>query len=250
MKNSVRVRTNILLAGIVLAIGILVFGFLSQAGFVISGVYIVKGGTLDITNALPGSIVFVDEKRIGTVGSDGTASFNGIRPGERDVIVSRPDVWPWILTFESQAGLPNTFSPLQVRQDAQGGTLSDANDPLLITAKQAFTAYREPTRINPLERDGTIVWVDGSTIYMQKNGAVRTIFASVNPIQTVSWYGDRNDAIIVATQNTVAVLDLRGREVQNYLPMYKGVSPQAVADPIRSSHIFVHDEGNYFTIDL
>lgn len=250
MKYTVRTRTNILIAGIIVSGAVLMVGLMNQAGFVLSGPYVVRGGTLTITDALPGSTVFIDEKRIGTIGADGSASFARIHPGKRTTIVSHASMWPWTLTFESQSGQPNTLTPLQVRRETQGSSLTDTNDPLYISAKRELDTYREPTRINPLERNGVMVWVDGSTVYAQENGAVRTIFASIHPITSVMWYGDRNDAIIVATQNVVAALDLRGNKVQNYLPLYTGVAPRAAADSVRSTHIFVEDDGKYFTVDL
>lgn len=250
MKNKVRTRKLILIAGGTLSVLIVLAGLIHQAGFVFSGVYIVKGGSLEITQALPNSAVFVDEKRRGTVAPDGTTTINGIRPGVRSVIVSHDTTWPWILDIHSSAGTPNSLIPLQVRKEARGATLSDAQDPLYISAQNEFKAYGEPTRFNPLSRNGVIVWVDGTTIYKQENGDMRTIFASVNPIRNVFWYGDRNDAIIVATQNVVVALDLRGREVQNFLPLYTGNAPEAVSDSIRSSHIFVRDADTLFTIEL
>jgi len=243
-------REIILKAGIALVIVILVLGVIDQAGYVFSGVYIVKGGTLEITQARTGSTVFIDNKRVGVVDETGTREFTGIKPGKRNIIVAHTDAWPWILDFEGYPGQTTTINPLQVNQESVKNVLADKTDPIRQRAKKEIENYREPTRIKPLVREEISVWVEGTYIFVQKHEEIRAVYSSHKPIQNVFWYGDRNDAIIVASQDKVFALDLRKSDTQNFLPIYSGSEPEAIADSIRSSEIFVKDGETYIAIEL
>jgi len=243
-------RMYILGIGIALAITVLAAGTLHEVGYVISDFKIVKSGTLIIENARPFSNVFIDNKRIGQIDETGTTEFTGIKPGARTVLIGNATVWPWVLDFTILPDTTVSLTPLQVNQESDGAVLRDASDPIRQRAITEFKNYREPTRMQPLEREGVRVWVEGVTIFVQKNDEVRQVFTSSNPLREVSWYGDRSDAIIVASLNNVFALDIRKSSVQNFLPIYTGSAPEAVSDPIRSSKIFVKDADQYFEVSI
>lgn len=243
-------KKYIFTGGIAVAVLVLLFGVLSQAGYVFSGPYLVKGGVLKVEQSTPNSNVFVDDRRIGKTNSNGNGEFTGIKLGTQSVLVSHADRWPWVLDVEIESGKETVVRPLQVLEETDGAVLANSDDPLRLRAQSEFATYREPNRIQPLERNNALVWVDGSNIMVQQNQEVRTLFASLHPITNVAWYGDRSDAIIVAVQNNVFALDLRKGSIQNFLPIYTGGSPEAVADPIRSDKLFVRDIGEYFSISI
>tara|TARA_B100000745_G_scaffold58094_1_gene34430 strand:+ start:21016 stop:21765 length:750 start_codon:yes stop_codon:yes gene_type:complete len=247
---SVRIKKYILYVGGVIAALVLLLGALSQAGFVVSGAYIVKGGTLTITSAYPDSIVFIDNRQVGRVAADGTFSKYPVKPGKRSIILSHTTSWPWMYTVNMQSRKNISIAPLQITKDPIRSLLTASDDPLLLSANSALSDYREPTRPQPLERNRRLVWVEGTTIYTQENDTVRSVISIQSPITSVFWYGDREDAIIVSARNAVFALDLRYGGAQNYLPLYTGTKPQAVADPIRSNIIYVKDAGDIFTLDI
>ena len=244
-------RKKYVLAGAVLvSLFVLASGVISQAGYVLSGQYIVKGGTITLANTLAGSVVFIDDKQVGRIDAAGNGVFEGVKPGDRNVIVSHTDAWPWIFDFQSFPDGNTTLYPLQVAKDTNGTVLQDPADPIRRQAIVAFAKYGEPTRMQPLERVGTRVWVVGTAIFVQQNEEVRNIFSSPNPLRNVFWYGDRNDVIIVTMQNKVFALDLRKTEIQNFQPIYQGAAPEAVPNPTRSNIIFVRDAKQYFSIEI
>lgn len=243
-------RTYIFAGGIAVAVLIIGIGIIDYKGYVFSGPYVVKGGTLVIEEARGNSDVFIDNKRVGHTNEEGHASFSGIKIGKRTVIVAHEDSWPWILDFASVSGRTTTLQPLQVFEDPRGSNLVNSEDPLYIRATQNFNDYREPTRIAPLERADVRVWVEGTRILTQKNEEVRTVFTSPNAIRNVFWYGDRTDAVIVASHDKVFALDLRASEIQNFQPIYMGSAPEAIDDPIRTNEIFVRDGQQYLSISI
>ena len=251
MKVKIDPRKKYVFAGgIVVALLVLTFGIMNQSGYVLSGPYLVKGGVLIIQNSVPNSSVFIDERRIGKTNNNGAGEFTSIKPGTRSVLVSQTDTWPWIMDYDIEAGGITTLEPLQVLRETDGEVLVQKDDPVRLRAQTQFSEYREPTRIQPLEREGTLVWVSGANISIQKGDTVRTVFSSLTPITNVFWYGDRSDALIIATQNNVFALDLRQSSLQNFQPIYIGGAPNAVADPVRSDRIFIQDAGQYFYITI
>lgn len=249
MKKSAR-KKHILAGGVAVAILVLLFGIMDQAGYVLSGPYIVKGGTLVIEEARPGSDVFIDNRRAGRINSEGSSSFGGIRPGERNVIVAHADAWPWILDFEGVSGQTTVLRPLQVYKEPEGISLTATAEASRDQADAALSQYREPTRIQPLKREDVRVWIEGATVFTQTGEELNQLFSSTNPIRSIFWYNDRSDAVIIASQDTVFALDLRAGQVQNFLPIYKGVAPEATADPNRPGKIFIKDNEEYLSVSI
>jgi|GEM_PF-1156395 len=247
--KGLRIRKNILKAGIVLTVFIIFFGIIKQTGYVIDGVYIVKGGELHIENALPNSDIFIDSEKVGRTDEDGTAVYSGLGLGVRGVVVATNETWPWIMEFESISGEVSTLLPLQVTKKTSMSTL-EADNELSTVAKKEFFTYREPSRINPLERVGNKVWIEGTRILTQSGEEVHTVFSSVDNIKNIIWFGDRNDAVIVSVAEMVFALDIRESEVQNFFPVFVGESPQVARDQIRSNNVFIYDAGEYFHVDI
>jgi len=238
-------------SGIAIAAFILLFGIIHQSGYVFSGIYIVKGGTLAIEGARPQSDVFIDTHRVGTVGANGSGKFNALRPGKRNVIVASPNSWPWIFDFEASAATTITFRPLQVLKVIENTPLADTEDPIRARAEVEFKSYREPIRIQALKNEGALIWVEGNTVFAQLvAGDVHSIFSSTKPIRNVLWYGNRNDAVIIAAQDSVFAIDAYESDVRNFQPIYQGEAPEAVADPLQPDRIFIRDKGNYFYVNI
>lgn len=248
-RNRVK-REYILTTGIIVVLGILAWGAFSEAGYVVSGARIVPGAEITITGARAESQVFIDNKRRGTVDVNGSATFKAVKPGTRNIIVAESNSWPWAVNIDVTSKERITLQPLQILQETQGTPLVDTEDPVRQRADETFAGYREPSHPQPLEHDGVRVWVEGSSVLSQKNEMVHTVFSAQNPIRNVLWYGDRNDVIVVATQNNVFAIDLSQSELKNFQPIYTGAAPEAVADPVQSDHIFVRDAENVFSISI
>ena len=229
---------------------VLATGVLQQAGFVRSGPYLVRGGTLAIEGARANSTVFIDNRRIGTIDEDGSRKFNAIKPGIRNVIVSHPDAWPWTFTFESIPSETRTLRPLQVTQESRIIAVENQSSSTYQRAVALLDGYREPVRSQPLEREDYRVWIEGTTVFVQKNDEVYSVFSSIHPIRNMSWYGARADTLILAVHNDVFALDIRTNEVQNFQPIYSCVAPEAVVDSGNAATLLLRDEGQYFSITL
>ena len=249
-----RSRKLLLIAAVVAGVCVLGIGVLREAGYVVSRGYLVAGGELAIAGAVPGSAVFVDNRRVGRTEASGSTRFTGIGLGERTVIVAHTAYWPWTRTYTSASGETTELLPLQVPREPDVQPLSDATAILQQRATEAFAAYRQPAQIAPLEREGMRVWVQGTTVFAQQGGAVHTLFTSPHSVRSVLWFGNRSDAVVIASEQQVFVVDMpvagAASDSQNFFPLYTGTAPEAVADPIRSDVLFVRDGGEYVMLTL
>lgn len=236
--------------GVALAALILFVGVVHQAGYVLAWPYIVKGGTVVVEDARPLSDVFIDNRRAGRVSREGVGVFDGIKPGTRSIIVAHGGSWPWIFEFEGVSNKTVTLHPLQAFEETTVVPLLSVDDPVRMRADEQLREYREPTQSAPLEREGVRAWVSGTSILVRDSNGPRTIFTSPNPVRSIHWYGERNDAIIASVNNNVFALDIRESQVQNFQPIYTGSTPTSVADPIRPESIFVEDRSQVFSISI
>jgi len=240
-------KKYIIITFIVIAIVAISTVIFNKEGFVFSGPYIVKGGELTIEKALPNSTVFIENKKVGVTNSKGSASFKRIGLGSKSILVYHKDTWPWVFEFESKSNKVVIVRPLQVNMVTDGTVLKDK---LRKFAEKELNNYREPTQSNPIKRNNVRIWVVGTTIYKQKGSDVKTVFVSQNPIRNVFWYGDRNDILIITTLNNVFALDIRKNKIQNFQPIYTGISPEAVANPKKIDKIFVRDGNQYLSVSI
>jgi len=250
VKKIEKKNTYILIVSTLFAVSILIFGILVTLGYSLPDIFLNRGPAIEIVNARPQSVVFVDNMKVDTVKSDGTLLLNGIRSGDHSLLIGSTSVWPWNTTFTAKRGKRIQIAPLQVLRNQKQVPIISSNK-LQKTVKEEIEKNREPTRINPLRKNGTLVWVIGTSIHMRdKNNVERTVLSSKTPIRSIIWYRNRSDALLIATKNTVFVLGLHNRINPNYYPIYSGITPIAVSDPSKNDKVFIEDKGKYFSIIL
>lgn len=231
--------------GIATVIGMFIIGagVLHTKGYVLTKTGVYQGATLTVTNVPSGTTVFIHNKNRGTV-SDGTKeiTIDGIAPGERDVIVSYPSAWPWVSRFNFTTEVPYTLNPILIpRQPEQVVITPTMNGREAAVA--AFTRTPLPTGTNPLaSADGTaLLWADGNTVYARAGGEPITTFSGTNPIRSLAWFLDRNDAVIIATDTQVFVIGIYPASPQNFLPIYSGTAPMFGLDGTNDYRIYIKD---------
>lgn len=249
MKKRVRTKLYVLYGAGAISLAVLCYGLLSQFGFVVSGFSIVRGATISITNSLPNSSIYVDKRRISSIHKSGVAKIDGLTPKKHSIIVSRADVWPWIITTTPSKGERITFHPTQVTRTPKVVELNKEKDAERIqTASHLINNYREPTRSTPLIKNDKKIWVEGVTIYEQYKDTQKKVFTAKTPIRSINWYNDTDTAIIISAQDTVAVIDIQGDSVENFFPLYKGTSPKATPSPDTKRLLFIQDGDKFFTL--
>ncbi len=73
------------------------------------------------------------------------------------------------------------------------------------------------------------------------------VFNSVAPIKDVDFYPGREDAVLIAVQNGIYVIEIDARKYQNFQPVYKGVDPYFV---LSGNTLYIKDNNNFFKINL
>ena len=250
IKNKKKRRTYIFAAGIVLAVVVIVIGIANQAGYVLTGGYLVRGATIIVEDSVPGSDVFLDNKRLGNTGVLGKASFPGIDVGEHTIIVAHESSWPWISTLTTAPGTTYNITPLQVRNETTAQLLGESTTPTQEEAESVLATYREPSGPAPLVRNENKIWIEGTQIRARIGNDVRIVLSSELPIRSLHWFNERDDAIVVSTGENVFALDARDTKEQNFLPIFQGVAPKSMPNPEDLSALFIEDDGQVFLLQL
>ena len=61
------------------------------------------------------------------------------------------------------------------------------------------------------------------------NGTV-TVFKSVEPVKSLSFYPGREDVVLIAISNGIFAIEIDARKNQNFQPVYKGIDPYFIID--------------------
>lgn len=249
-------RKYILIAGGVLALIVLTVGVLDYSGYVLSGPYIIKGGTLVIEDVPAETKVFIDnKKRKETGASETSVSIRGIAPGIHDIIVANDRTWPWISEFEASSAQTSTIYPVFVPRDPNGSVVTK-DDPRFDEMRNALGSYQLPTQDEPLihEANGTELWVDDGVVFSRQANQIdeltTTVFTSQFPIRSIAWYKGRVDVLLIASSDSIFAVDARESDIRNFLPVYRGVSPSFAVNPDNSTELFVDDGGHTLILYL
>jgi len=73
------------------------------------------------------------------------------------------------------------------------------------------------------------------------------VFNSIAPIKDIDFYPGREDAVLIAIQNGIYVIEIDARKYQNFQPVYKGVDPYFV---LSNNTLYIKDNDNFFKINL
>jgi hypothetical protein len=231
----------------------------------------VQTGSLTIVG-LPQSRVFIDQKRSGTIPESGTYTRQRVLPGTRNVLVSLEGAWPWTKHVRIESGKTTTINPFLIPSAPNAKVLKET-DEAYASAVQAIREATLPSPDNPLAsedgnaeiyvRDNIIgsVWrgseSDMPPYYCQNSecGPITVLATAQGAVRGVSFFGSRNDVLIVAIKNGIWALDVEPagnhasnsdpsrNQTQNFQPLYLGSEPVfAVKD---SSTIYIQD-GAFF----
>lgn len=263
--------------GIVIAIAIVASIALSYSEWQLNERWeLVQTGSLTISG-LPDARVFIDQKRAGTLGASGSYTRQRVLPGTRNVLVSLEGAWPWTKNVLIESGKTTTVEPFLI-PSAPNAKVFKESDAGYALAVKAITEATLPTPDNPLAsedgnaevyvRDNIIgsVW-RGSDAAMPRYychdsecGPITVLTAAEGAVRGVSFFGTRNDVLIVAIKNGIWALDVEPagnqaqnddpskNQTQNFQPLYLGVEPLfAVKDP---STVYIQDGAFFIELTL
>jgi|GEM_PF-1636702 len=192
---------------------------------------------ITLKNIPEGSTIYLDNTVQASRG--GQITLKRLTPGEHTLLVARDGYWPWAkhITVGRGENLEMVVFSFPVASELTPATVAPAQ-----TERVRAEMTQLPTREEPLFSDdeSTAVWVEGRNIvaswrdrrdrlpgyFCNPDCRTRmTVFTGQVPIRSVSFYGTRNDVLLVAAENGIFGLELDMRGTQNFQPLYSGTSP-------------------------
>lgn len=185
-----------------------------------------KIGTLTLNVPLADTSIFIDNsQKIKTIKDDEVVKVS-LSPKTHSVIIGRDRYFPWTKDFVVPSNGNVTLSPLFVSENASGQIITQ-KDPEYWSLRSKIIKDPLPTEKNPLlSSDSKIsLWIDDNAIKVSDGKKTTQVIQPDTVIRNVSFYENRNDAVIFSTSNSVYVIETDTFGAQNFMPIYRGTSP-------------------------
>ncbi len=224
---------------VVLTVVFFVAGF--YAGGYFSGMRLqnfrfVKSCSITIDNLKIGQKIFLDESSLGNATENGKMVFSGITPGKHNLIVTKNAYWPWAKEITLASSGRVSFNPFLLAQipNVEILTLDNKNFQNL---KDSIEVSMLPSADNPAKSsDGSaLLWLDGSSVMVKSPKSplpeyfcnpdcadTLNILNASTDIKDVSFFPNRSDLVVFSTFEGIFVIEVDGRGIRNFQPLYKG----------------------------
>ena len=225
----------ILLAIILLAF--LAYTGLRSSGLHISGFSLVKGGSIELTGTDDETKIFLDNKEVAK------KDLLDVAPGDHTIILSKDTYWPWKKDVSVSSNKTSALFPFLISKNVSGEIITQT-DPDYGKLRTRILGEKLPSRDSPLLSKSSLVeiWSDKNNIYAQWNGpennippyfcndkgecsSLVNVLKSENEVRNIDFYKDRDDVLLIASQNGVFAIEIDKRgTTQNFQPVYKGTA--------------------------
>jgi len=242
---------------------------LKSIGFHIQDLRLVRGGSVLISPLDENTKVFLDNKkvRIQFTLPYGRAAKNVI-PGDHTFLVFKSGHWPWVKNITIVAKEESRISPFLISKNVSGIIITENDDEYgqILNAINENIVPREETAL--LSYEGNVkIWVSGNAVMAEWVGdtdslpyffctddfaceGVVEVVNSQTELRNISFYKDREDIVIIASQNGIFAIEIDKRgTTQNFQPIYKGASlPRfAVKD---TETLYIRDGSVLFIVSI
>lgn len=263
-------RVYLALWGVCIFIGLTAFVFY-KIGFRLTGNFSpVKVGEIELSSNQSGLQIILDNREKSVMPKEGLYRITSVSPGLHSLMVSKPDFWPWIKTFEVPANASRPVFAFLFPMDGLPTKVVSPSDPayedglnkirlnVVPEPKEGYLPYSEtesfvswlseniPNR--KISNDGsTALFVEDNSIYVawiseseppphyfcQENPCKLKfpVTVSVEPIKSVGFFKDRSDVVIFAAGSALYAIEVDREGTQNFQPFYKGDDPYFYESP-------------------
>jgi hypothetical protein len=257
-KLKKHLKRHLLFWIVVLFIAVLAGGYL--AGYRPGpGLTIVRVGMVSFADLPKGTNVYADQAPHGTAKNGGTLAIDLV-PGNHTLIVSAPDMEPWVGIVSVKSNQTADISPIFVPSAPHPKLLSGTDK---TDAIKAFGSVTVPSEAAPLRMGCTDVYVSGNRVvtapatttpdctapdYLCSEGscAPTISYAPTAPVRSVIPFPNRTDAVIIATGEWVYAISLDPRSPQFFAPVLQGTLPTLA--PVSTTTFNVSDAGSYYSV--
>lgn len=250
---------------ITLAIFLAVFvGFFVSGYRINSNFSIIKPGKIVVLSPLPKTKVLVDGGHYAVTQKTNEILTQTISSGIHVLSLSKDEFYPWQKAIEVKPNETITLKPFLIKKVYPKTEILEA-DPEYEKIKWDIM-YATPKDITDKKisaNENMSVWVEGNDIYAEwlKNKEVapyrfcddmpcemaRVVFQGKDEIRSLDFLPKRDDVLIMATQNGIYALEIDNRGMQNFAPIYEGVSPKFIVN--KNNEILVEDNNKILKIE-
>ncbi len=234
-------KRNTIIAAVLIIAFVLIIGF--AAGYRIDNLKIVKAGRLEVIVPYANSTITIDGKHSGYAHEDNEIIvYRNLKKGMHTVIVSNDERYPWIKEVSVPYHSFTQLFPFNIKISSNSSIIeNDSQEFKDITAK--IKQSKTPTSESPVfSGDQKIsVFVEDSVIKAKWQGSADTapetfcketictktidIIPTVKPINSIEFYPERNDTIILATTGGVYALEITNSHTPNFQPILVSDNP-------------------------
>ena len=226
-------------------------------------------GKVCLVAPLTASVLYVDEKQVGTSRVNDGELCESLAAGEHTLLLATPGSWPWIKKITVTAATPtHRYRAFTLAQNITKTTL-DPGTKEYILAQNALVTSLVPSPSSPLRSaDGTrALWYEpeARVLVAEWRGEKRalprafceedvcvnmiTLLANVvEPPRALAFAPGRDDVVLIAAGIGIYALEITATQERNFQPVYSGTAPTLV--PNDAASIYVGDGSTLFKIAL
>lgn len=206
-----------------------------------------KSGVLKMTVPLPETSIFIDNSQKIITSKENEVIELTLSPKTHNIIVGRDRYFPWTKNFVVPSEKTIELHPIFVSQNASGQIITQ-NDPEYWAIRSKIIHDMLPTKNSPIKSsdDSKILWVKDNAIMVGTTSSSTKVIEPDTIIKNVSFYKNRNDAVIFSTTDSIYVIETDTSSTQNFMPIYKGTSPSFIKD--NPDFIYVFDGGTLMQV--
>ncbi len=194
-------------------------------------------GTLSMIIPLSNTSIFINNINKAETSKENETVIIVVSPTKHSIIVSKINYFPWMKNFTMPSNGKISLSPIFISQNASGQMINQ-NDPEYWSLKYQVEKNALPTRNSPLiSKDEKVrAWIEGNTIMTDSGSttpeSLHTVIQPNTVVNNLSFYKDRNDALIFSTGDSVNMIEIDTENNQNFMPIYRGENPRFIqTDP-------------------
>lgn len=184
-----------------------------------------------------------------------------LKPDQYLVLVANDNFWPWAKFVEVHRGEVEPLSPLMVPKVIPITEITSTES--AYKRISGLFATSTATTTEAITRRRVKVWHEENKVFAEWQGSEESapkyfcamkvctdpvlVFESTGPIKTLDFYPYRNDAIMLALDSSVYVIEIDKRQYQNLYPLYRGQNPDFRVD---NNHVYIKDKSYVAVLDL
>lgn len=179
---------------------------------------------------------------------------NDLRPKTYSALVAKDGYWPWTKNLEVKENTVTETRPFLMRKNIEGGPIKN-NEEIIAAFSNSDSSMIENAKtdrknnVEIWQEDGKIIarWKKESPLPYYFSKEEQIIFQTANEIKNFEFFPKRPDLIILALRNGIFALEIDGRGLRNFQPIYKGFDPNFV---LIDNKLYIRDQKTIFEVKL